>query len=325
MSFFKLSTPAIANEARAAAEVFSALFGVSLVSNGLLRILMGQQRAYEAQLISIGSTLLSGITVFCALRQGIHVGTLLVAGFGTQCATTMIVVLALLWFRGLLDVRIIWRSMRQQGSAVLASGSLFFFLQIGTMIGWGGDALLVASMSGALDVAAFAVAQRLFQFASQPVAVMNAALWPAYADAHAIADRGFLRATFRRSLTLSLVLGVGLSSLLLIASPWIVPYWTKKSIPVPGMLLAAFAAWTCVEAGGNALGIYLNGVGIARAQVIVFGSFCVVAIPAKLWGVTHGGPTGLLIATTLSYLATVVLLYSTLFRRVITAPMRQAS
>jgi O-antigen/teichoic acid export membrane protein len=234
----------------------------------------------------------------------------------------MFAVLVLLRFRGLLDLRILWPSMRQQGTAVLSSGSLYFFLQIGTMIGWGGDALLVASMAGASDVAAYAVAQRLFQFASQPVAVMNAALWPAYADAHANADRGFLRSTFRRSLTLSLTMGVALSSVLLIASPWIIPYWTKKSIHVSEMLLGAFAAWTCVEAGGNALGIYLNGVGISRAQVIVFGSFCMVAIPAKLWGVAHGGPAGLMVATTLSYLTTVVLLYSTIFRRAITAPMR---
>lgn len=324
LAFFKLSTPVIAAEARSAAFVFSALFGLNLISSGLLKVLAGQQRSYKAQLIVIGSTICSAPAVWLAVHKGALISTLLLAGFGLQSSVTLLIVLCLLWHQKLLDIRIVGDSMRRQRAAVLTSGSLFFVLQIGTMIGWGADALLVASLAGASEVAAFAVAQRLFQFASQPVSVVNTSLWPAYADALARADRKFLRDTLRRSLVLSVAVAFTIAALLLITGPSIILHWTRNAIAVPWALLAVFALWTCFEAGGTALAMYLNGVGVVREQVVVVMCFCAIALPAKIWGIKHAGPTGLVLATTLSYSVTVVALYSTVFRRAIFEPIKMS-
>ncbi len=321
LTFFKLSTPYIAAEARNAALVFSALFGLNLISGGVLKVLAGQQQAYKAQLIVVGSTICSAPVVWLTVQKGALITTLLLAGFGLQSAITLIIVLCLLRHQKLLDIGIVGHSMREQRATILASGSLFFVLQIGTMIGWGADALMVASLAGASDVAAFAIAQRLFQFASQPISVANASLWPAYADALARADRVFLRATLRRSLVFSVAVAFTIAALLLIAGPSIILHWTRNAITVPWSLLAVFALWTCFESGGTALGMYLNGVGVVREQVVVVMCFCAIALPAKIWGLKYEGPTGLVLATTLSYLVTVVALYGTVFRRAIFEPI----
>jgi O-antigen/teichoic acid export membrane protein len=115
-----------------------------------------------------------------------------------------------------------------------------------------------------------------------------------------------------------------IAALLLITGPSIILYWTKNAIAVPWALLAVFALWTCFEAGGTALGMYLNGVGVVREQVVVVMCFCAIALPAKIWGIKHAGPTGLVLATTLSYSVTVVALYSTVFRRAIFEPFKMS-
>ena len=319
---FKLSSPSIADEARAAALIFSFLFGLNIISGGLLKVLAGQQRSYESQLITLAGIIVSVPTTWIVARGDTRIGTLLFAGFGLQALVSLLAVLVILRARGILDFSVIAASMRKQRATVLSSGSLFLILQIGTMVGWGGDALLVASISGASDVASYAIAQRLFLFASQPVGVLNTTLWPAYADAFARADRRFLRDTFRRSFFLSLSIGTTLAVCLFLMGPFVVARWTMNAIPVPTILLGAFALWTSIEVGGTALGMYLNGVGIVRAQVLVVSIFCAIALPAKVWGLRHGGPAGLVLATSVSYVVTVVTLYGTVFRKAITEPIK---
>lgn len=319
---FKLVDVASSGEAKSAAMVFGVLFGFNLVASGLLRVLVGLQRSYEAQLIATAGSIFASVAIWVAIHWKASVGTLLCAGFGVQCAITIIFGLPMLRTKGHMSLKFIASNMRIQRAILFRTGSLFLALQIGTMIGWGSDAFMVATIGGASAVAIFAVAQRLFQFASQPVAVVNGSLWAAYADANIRSDRRFIQITVIRSLRFSLAIAGSMAVLLMLMGPSIIPYWTKNSINVPRSLLVAYAVWTIIEAAGAVLGTYLNGVGIVRQQVIVVFCFCLVALPLKIFAMTHYGPTGLMVATTVAYLLTVGGLYSTVFRNNIIAPMR---
>lgn len=319
-ALFKLDRAADALEARDAALAFSGLFGLHLLSSGLLKVLIGQQRSYEAHLISVIGTLVACVALWCASSQRSGIAGLLLAGFGVQ-AITGLAVLPLLMSRGLLQLSRVCGGMRQERSGLLTTGLLFLVLQIGTMIGWGCDSLLLAGLAGAEQVAAFAIAQRLYQFASQPVAVMNAPLWAAYADAQVRKDNDFLRRTFCLSAQISVGGAAALALALLLLGPWVIPYWTQGTIMVPWTLLALLGTWTIIEAGGSALGAYLNGVGIVREQVVVVLSFCAVALPLKVFAVVQAGASGLVAATIVSYLVTTVALYATVFRRRVLQPM----
>jgi O-antigen/teichoic acid export membrane protein len=323
-ALFRLSSVAMAGETRTAALVYSVLFGLNIVSGGLLKILTGQQRSYEAQLIGAIAALLACPVMWCAVRHAPDVGALLVAGIGTQSLVTLILVMGLLHRRHKLDFRLAFSSMVHERKALLTTSVLFLLLQIGTMIGWGGDSFLLAGIVGASDVAAFAVAQRLFLFASQPVSVLNGPLWAAYADAHAKGDRRFIRRTLLHSFLLSMMTVIGISILLLLFGRRIVAFWTENTIAMPWLLLAAFAAWTLLESAGTVLSIYLNGTGIVREQVIVVTCFCVVALPAKIVAAIHAGAFGLVTATAATYALTVAGLYGTVFRERILAPIRPA-
>jgi O-antigen/teichoic acid export membrane protein len=318
---FRLSSPAMGRETRSAAIMYSVLFGLSIISGGLLKILIGQQRSYEAQLITTIAVLLACPATWWTVQKAPEVGALLLAGVGTQSLVTLILVAGLLHLRHTLDFRMTVSGMLHERKALLTTGVLFLVLQIGTMIGWGGDSFLLAGIVGASDVAAFAVAQRLFLFASQPGSILNGPLWAAYADAHAKGDRRFIRKTLLRSFLLSMAVVTGLSVVLLIFGPPIVTFWTENTVAVPWILLLAFAAWTPLESAGIVLSTYLNGIGIVREQVIVVICFCVVAVPAKIIAAMHAGAFGLVTATTVAYAVTVGGLYGTVYRRRILAPI----
>jgi O-antigen/teichoic acid export membrane protein len=320
---FKLSTRAIGAEAESAARMFGALFGLHVFSSGLLKILVGQQRSHEAHLISAAGALLACVSLMATVDKGSSISDLLLAVFGAQALAGLVVV-PLLVARGQLNFREMPVAMWADKQALLSMGSLFFLLQVGTMIGWGADSFVLASVSGVSEVAALAVVQRLYQFASQPIAIVNGPLWAAYADANARDERRFLRTTLTRGFLLSTGIGGSLALLLLAVGPLVLPVWTHGEIDVPVALLAAFCAWTILEVGGIAFGTYLNGVGIVREQVVVVVIFCLVALPLKIFLAKEAGATGLVIGTIVSYLLTTVLIYSTAFRRRVLAPIRSA-
>jgi len=317
---FKLTDAQLTLEATRTAIVFALLFGVFLLSTGFLKVLIGQQRAWEAHLVSAGATGAACVSLYLAVHARVEVPGLLLATFGTQSIVSLTAGV-LLFKRGLICFRESSAAVNSERSYVLRTGALFFVLQIGTMIGWGADSLLVASLQGAAEVAVYAVAQRMFQFASQPLAVVNAPLWAAYADARARSDIDFIRRTLSRSVILTLLAGLLLSAILLVISPYVIPAWTGNTVNVPLLVLGLFAIWTVIEATGNALAMYLNGCGLVRPQVIVVTAFCIVVIPLKVMLGHLYGLAGVLSATIIAYLLTVVGLYATVLRRVILAPL----
>jgi O-antigen/teichoic acid export membrane protein len=315
LDLFRLTSAATGNETRMAALFFSGLFALDVLARGLLKILAGQQRSYEAQMIAASAAALACPAMWWTVQHAPTIGALLLAGFGTQSLITIVAVLGVLRRRSALNFGLAFSSMAHERRTLLSSGVLFLFLQIGTMIGWGADSFLLASIVGAYGVAAFAVVQRLFLFASQPVSIINSSLWAAYADAHARGDRRFIREALARSFTLSMAVSIGVSVVLLLFGQSIVALWTTNSVSVPWSLLAAFALWTPLESAGSVLSVYLNGSGIVREQLVVVFCFCLVALPAKILAAFHTGAVGLVIATAISYAFIVGGMYGGLYRK----------
>lgn len=321
---FQLPNPAAGDEAREAAIAFSVVFGLHLVSSGLLKILAGQQRSHEAHVVTTTSTLLACGSTAWATQNQIGIAGLLIAGFGVQTVAGLFVA-PVLWRRGQLHLSAVAAGMRAERSVLLTTGSLFLALQIASMIGWGSDSVLLASLSGTAEVAVFAIAQRLFQFVSRPAALINAPLWAAYADAHAHGDRAFLKMTLKRSLLFSFGMGACLASALLLCGHWLIAHWTDGTIKISTTLLVLMAMWTVLEICGSALSIYLNGTGIVREQVLVAAAFCAMALPLKIFGAIEAGAVGLMLATISSYLLMVIVPYATIFRARVLAPCEASS
>lgn len=299
-------------EAQDAARLFAVLFGLNLFTTGIQSVFAGLQRTFEVYLAATLGSLVSLGALLIAAQAQAGIPTLLAATLGIQSLSTLLL-LGLLLRRDLFSLREIRRAVKQETSGLIRIGGLFFVLQVGTMIGWGADALIISSALGPAQVAVYSIAQRLFQFVTQPLAMVNMPLWGAYADAHAKGDVAFIRRTFTASMLLTLggsLLGAGI---LFSSSEWVLHYWTRGNVKVPTLLLELMAIWTVLECCGVAFAMFLNGVQVVRPQVIVVAAFCVLVLPLKIIGIERVGLIAIPLAAIGVYALTHVYFYGFVF------------
>lgn len=299
-------------EAQSAARLFALLFGLNLFTTGIQSVFAGLQRSFEVFLVSaLGSVASLGALWFAAQAQA-GLPVLLAATLGIQ-SLSLLLLLVLLLRRKLFALDEIGLAVRQESTGLIRIGGLFFVLQVGTMIGWGADALIISSALGPAAVAVYSLAQRLFQFVTQPLAMMNSPLWGAYADAHSKGDVAFIRRTLKTSMLLTLGVSLSGAAILFFCSEWLLHYWTGGKVLVPGLLLGLVAIWTVFECCGVAFAMFLNGVQVVKQQVIVVSVFCVLVLPLKIWGVSSAGLIAIPLATMSAYALTHIYFYGFVF------------
>jgi O-antigen/teichoic acid export membrane protein len=299
-------------EAQSAAKLFALLFGLNLFTTGIQSVFAGLQRSFEVYLVSALGSLASLGALWWAAQAQAGLSALLAATLGIQ-SLAILLLLGLLVRRKLFALSEISSAVRQETSGLIRIGGLFFVLQVGTMIGWGADTLIISSALGPAAVAVYSIAQRLFQLVTQPLAMMNSPLWGAYADAHAKGDVAFIRRTFKTSMLLTLGVALSGATILFFSSEWLLHYWTGGKVLVPTLLLGLMALWTVLECCGVAFAMFLNGVQVVRPQVIVVSVFCIFVLPLKIWGIGLLGLVAIPLAAIGVYALTHIYFYGFVF------------
>ena len=181
------------------------------------------------------------------------------------------------------------------------------------MVGWGMDSLLISSTLGVAQVAIFSIVQRLFQLAIQPLSILNAPLWGAYADAHSRNDRAFIKKTLARSLASTFIFALFVAIIILIFHSWLIEKWSISNIVAPITFVATYALWSVIQSFGNAFAIFLNGAGIIRQQVVSVILFVILAFPMKIIMIRYFDLFGIMLATVVAYLVSHVFTYYFLY------------
>lgn len=323
--FFKLSDATLAAEARQTALVFAWLFAASIPLSGVQRVFFGLQAAWVAHAVKTAGYLAAPGLTYLLLQRDAGLPALLAATYGLQTLLPVVLLPVLSrWMRESTCSTAPERTvpLRQDLRELLSISGLFLALQVGVMVGWGSDALIAASLLGTAAVAPLFIVQRIFQFVTIPLGILNGPMWAAYADAHALGDHRFIRTTLARYLTVTAAVAVVGSTLLALSAGWITEVWLGLAHLPPHGLIVAFAAWTALEAVGNCFAMYLNGCGMLKPQVTVVLLFCAVALPLKFLLPEHLGISGVVIATLAAYLTCVALPYATWLNAAVTAPLR---
>jgi O-antigen/teichoic acid export membrane protein len=312
-NIIKVTNPAYQDEIRQALFLFSIFFGINLFSTGVQRVFAGLQRSFEAHAMTAIGSILSLMALWWAAKTEAGIPVLLLATLGCQSCSGFLLLL-LLKKRGLFQMSGIASAISAEKKSLLKVGGLFFILQIGTMVGWGADSLIISSTLGAAQVAIYSVTQRLFQFVTQPLGMMNAPLWSAYADAHAHGDKAFIRQTLKKSMLLTAGITVVGGGLLFVLSQQLIEWWTKGAMTVPLAFVLMFFTWTLCETLGNSFAMMMNGCGVVREQVITVILLTTVALPAKLIFINYFGMIGMLASYTALYCAIVLFCYGFVYR-----------
>jgi len=309
----KVQDPVVHAEILNTVAVFSILFGFNLFTNGVQRIFAGLQRAFEAHVVSVAGSCFSLFALWIATRQEAGIPFLLAATLGIQSLANLGLLL-ILARRNLFSVSGIASHTRTEARHLLNVGGLFFILQVGTMVGWGADSLIISSTLGAAQVAAFSIVQRLFQFVTQPLSILNAPLWGAYADAHSRGEKPFIRKTLKTSLIGTSGLCLAGAAALVMLGERLVEIWTGNAVNISLVLLAAYGSWAILDATGNALAMFLNGCGVVKPQVFTVIVFVMLSIPAKLVSINYYGLEAMIVVQALIYLLITSVAYGAIFR-----------
>jgi O-antigen/teichoic acid export membrane protein len=300
-------------ELRLAAICFSSLYALTIVTSGIQRVFAGLQQAYESQLVSAAGSVAACLGIYLAASSQASIPMLLAIMLGSQSGSALALI-PLLIRRGHLDLKLSIQSTVTEGPKLFRVGGLFLALQIGTLVGWGSDSLIISSTLGTASVAVYGVAQRLFQFISQPLGIINAPLWGAYADANARSDSAFMRTALRRSLLLTSWMGLSGVILLGTFSAPTINAWTSGRISVPAPIIIAFAAWAMCEMIGNALSMFMNGCGHVKPQVVAVIVITLIGLPLKILAVNYGGLAVMVASFAILYVMVLVIVYGKIYR-----------
>lgn len=319
-SLIKVGNPLLHEEIRQAAILFSGLFGLHIFANGVQRIFAGLQRAFEGHLVSAAGSILTLILLWVATQKESDIPVLLAVTMGVQSVASLLLLLLLIK-RNQLNFLRLFLNIREESHHLLRVGGLFFLLQIGVMVGWGADSLIISSNLGAEQVAVFAIVQRLFQLATQPMSMLNAPLWGAYADAHARGEKQFIKKTLRTSLVTTFSYGLSVSILIVIFGGGVAKIWTGNSIHIPLALFVIYGCWVILEVTGNSLAMFLNGCGIVKQQVITVVVFSTVSIIVKFFMITSYGLEAMILGAVLTYAIITLAAYGWFFRKELLSTM----
>lgn len=201
-----------------------------------------------------------------------------------------------------------WRDVSLRAmSLVVHKGGLFFLLQLSIALAFYSDNLIIARVLGAEQVADYAVPWKLFNFVSVFIAMVVAPLWPAYGEALARGDLEWVRSTFRKSLSITMVFSLTGAALLVLFGRQLLDLWVGPSIQVSTSVLVGLAAWLVLGSCGTTAAMFLNGVGKTKIQAFLALIMTIGNVGLSILLCRQIGIAGAIWGTVISYLLAVAI------------------
>jgi O-antigen/teichoic acid export membrane protein len=306
---FNVKSELAQQEAGPALAVFATCFALAIPLGIVQRVQMGLQQGFTASLWQcLGSVLgLIGILLVIRLEGGLRWLVVALAG-----APLIAGLMNSIFFFAVMEPDIAPKARfvsRHSVARIARTGLLFLVLQIVVAVAYGSDNIVIAQMLGPAAVAEYAVPQQMFSLIGMVLAIGLAPLWPAYGEAIARGDKHWVTRTLKHSLLVSIGISALMSAILVLFGTQLIGIWVGHSINPTLLLLLGLGLWKVLEAGGNALAMFLNGAHVVKLQVFLASIFAVASIAMKLYLVGKIGVSGAVWATVVTYLVFCVVPY----------------
>jgi len=186
---------------------------------------------------------------------------------------------------------------------LLGRGGAFFLAQAAALVLFSTDNIIIARVLGPAEVTPYSVTWRLFGISTLLVSLAFPYLWAAHADALARQDREWAVAALRRSAgAAAMVAAVLVVPFVLLGRP-IIRLWAGPAALPTDALLLWMGLWHLVHAPMTALSSFLNAAGQVRVQAWAGSLAAVANVVLSVLLARRFGPSGVIAATVVSYLA----------------------
>jgi|SRR5579864_14910 len=226
------------------------------------------------------------------------------------------------WLRPRPD-RITWPAIRDLTSV----GGMFFVIQIAGVLLFQTDNLIIAHYLGATAVTPYSVTWRLFSYTALFQMLAVPAYWPAYAEAFARGDLGWVRSRFRANFRITVLSTFVLTLPLVFFGGWFIEKWAgSAAVPQAGLLIG-MGIWSLIYSAMNSQSCLLASSGRVKIQMIYSVLASAVNLVVSIVLVQRIGLVGVIMGTIAAFLTCVVVPQSVEVERSIrsTLATREAS
>jgi O-antigen/teichoic acid export membrane protein len=199
---------------------------------------------------------------------------------------------------------------------LLDSGWSFFLIQVAAVVVFSSDNLVVSHYLGASEVTPYSVTWRVVGLAAVLQSLIFPALWPAYAEAYARHDFGWIRRTFLITMKGTMALNLSCVAILMFFGRSLIRIWAGPSAVPSTYLLLAMGIWAIVNGFMSVESCLLAALNRIREQAILSIIAAVVNIALSILLVRHIGALGVIGGTILSYLLVLVVPQTLIVRKV---------
>jgi O-antigen/teichoic acid export membrane protein len=286
-----VSDPDVARDVLPTAQAMLLALGVGLPAGMVQRIYNAHQRGYWAYLqLAAGGLMSLGGAVLC-IWQRTSLPVLALVFSGVQYIPLLIGSVVLFyrepWLRPHPKL-VRWGHARE----ILGTGLAAMWSQLASMLLVMGPALIIANRIAVSAVTPFSLTQKLLGVLTMVFTMSIWSLWPAYTEAMARDDWGWIRRTFWRTVWLSAIMLLPAVLLAAVAARPVIRIWSGDPQAVPSMsLLLAWDVWTLLRGWSVVCSIVLSGLHRLTGQAIYGLAFGIAGLGSGYVLAPHGVET----------------------------------
>ena len=317
ISIFHVQDPALARDTSRAMAAAFIVFLLALPTSLAPKVLGGYQELHASNLFVAGGSVLSLLTVVAVVS--FH-GSLpmLIAGFaGSSVLANAACLLWICFFHKP------WMRPRLQQidpgciGRIFRTGGQFFAIQLAALVIFGSDNLVISHFLSPARVTPYAVTWRLVAYITAVQALVLPALWPAYSEAYAKRDLPWIRSTYNRVRWISAAALVIGCSVMLVAGREIIRIWAGPAAVPSALLIRLMCVWIVICVFTMNQSCLMGATFRVSKQAISSVLSAVVNLALSILWVKTMGPTGVILATIVSYLIFIVAVQAWEVRRIL--------
>jgi O-antigen/teichoic acid export membrane protein len=269
-----------------------AAFCIQFVLQPINSILIATHKPFKSSLILLlGQILIYILTYFLTLYSSSNLYLLVLVATG---APVMVLLLANIFLFSTSLKAFVPRFKAiylKNAKNLLNIGGAFFFIQIGALVLYETDNIVITRLLGPQEVTTFNIPFKYFSIVTIIFTIIITPYWSAFTDAYARDDFDWIK----RSIKKMRILWVGFAALAIILyffSGIFYKLWVKQMVIVPDALSFSIAIYTIVQTWMVIHAYLLNGVGKLRIQLILVIITSLLNIPLSIFLIKQVGLHG---------------------------------
>ncbi|GAB4039721.1 lipopolysaccharide biosynthesis protein [Spirosoma jeollabukense] len=277
-------------------------FCIQFVVQTITIVLTATHQSAKASLISLLSQFVVLIIIFILSRHQTGSLLTLVTVLAGVPLLTLLVATIYLYRHSLNYIAPTLKKVDlKMAKGLLKTGGVFFAIQIGALVLFQTDNIIITQVLGPAHVTTFNISYKLFSVITMGFTIIVTPLWSAFTDAYAKKDFEWINACLQRMKKIWLGFTIATVCLLFL-SPQIYTIWIGTRIPVPISLSVAMAVYVVAYTWQTMHVFLLNGTGKVRLQLILVTLSALLNIPLAIFlGKLYGLP-GIISANTIFFI-----------------------